>query len=489
MLIVLHKQAPQFQKILEITALAPARLRQEVNFFLREVGRAVQNSKKGLDLRKEADDDHYMSLWIMILSSMKKIERDANTDLLTVTEEELEITKFSAYLISKCKGVQKDSVFILKSNKIPHKQSRKISKLASSVYINVSEFFIRKTFKQKNLGLESITIDEASEIGSNISVNYMMYYNSLFWHREFVKRKFYIDVHKDSKLKYGVSKILKHICSLAKDFENHPHDCFKCLFENDKLFWIYFDSYVPHKIGCYGRMCFINKKIAIETLNFELDKDSIINKEEHVVLCKIFKKYKMMFTDLSFKEYPTLIAEHINEGKSIPFYGNINDFIKDEEIGNLYTKSIGGINMPKTNGKHETAAIEYIKKQKKDIVNERHIINDESNTVGLWIWDTVNILKSDNNVSGHIKKLITEEVWYRKFSTARKYAHVLKEYTSGNKNIDAESILKDITREHRYDYYRVDESIRSGILLSTEEALTRRRERTKKNEAKSTASQ
>lgn len=74
---------------------------------------------------------------------------------------------------------------------------------------------------------------------------------------------------------------------------------------------------------------------------------------------------------------------------------------------------------------------------------------------------------------------VTNSCLYKNIGFASKNFGEIQNYKDNLKKKGERDGLTDIVREHRNDYYRVDESIRAGIILSTDAALERRRRRNK----------
>jgi len=303
--------------------------------------------------------------------------------------------------------------------------------------------------------------------------------NIRFFHREYARRKFYLDVLKNDNLKTNINKILDYAIFINITYEQNNETCSSCPILDKDLFWETFFSNPISLSGCHEKKCKINEKLASDVfaiINYQEGDITTTDVEqefsiEKKVLSDIYLEYDLMFTDLCFRCSSEWLGSYKSKHKCLPHYSSLSKVICDKNI------CIDDFNISNNS---DVAYVNSSNLIKKSNIEDRYIECNESNLVGLWIWDQIKISSRNikiKSISDIVIQFVKTPGWYRKFDISKKFDDEIYEYISFLNEQGQRDCLINVVTEHRNDYYRVDESIRAGILLSTEEALRRRRVR------------
>lgn len=377
-----------------------------------------------------------------------------------------------SYILMKCcSGEFKDTVALLRQKGLTPRRAKEIANFAKELVECV-----------KNSADRNVPKDFEYKRGNNFFKSYKEYESITFWHREFLRRRFYLDVNSNVALKNNIESILKFISfSRHSCVGNDKHaKCSVCHFDSNDIFWSYFLK-TSNFSGCIADVCKLKQYVEFKSLDY-MDRSIIIQHQdidnfilEKILLSELYSEYNVLFTELCIRYSAAYLSYHKHIYGCLPNYDTVHNYILRQKISckDVFFDS----NQEDECQKNGVELRKIFDDAKKNMVYDRYCEADESNIVGLWIWDNVHILKN-NNISALIINKMLPSYWYEILTTSAKHKDIINKLKKGEELLTGEGVRRGaIISEYRNDYYRVDESIRAGMLLTTQEALKRRQAR------------
>jgi len=418
-----------------------------------------------------------MRAWLTYLKCARH-DNKLNPDLLFALED-IPPEIVAAYILMRsyfndCNNVSN----WLQRKKITRRQALILSRNSKDLIKDITQLASRKMPNDlgMNQGANSIFGHQEKKETSFYKLSRQID-NIRFFHREYARRKFYLDVLENENLKTNINKILDYAIFINNTHEQNNETCSSCPILDKDLFWKTFFSNPTILFGCHEKKCNINEKLASDVFAIiNSQKGDITTKDnepefsiERKMLSDIYQEYDLLFTDLCFRCSPEWLGTYKSEHKCLPHYSSLSKVISDKSIC---------INDFKILNNPDVAYIKSSNIMKKSKIEDRYIECNDSNIVGLWIWDQINISLHNNkikSISDIVIYFVTTSTWYCNLEIAHKFFDVIDEFKQNSEEQGQRDGLINVVTEHRNDYYRVDESIRAGTLLSTDAALERRR--------------
>ena len=416
-----------------------------------------------------------MGAWLTYLKCAghdSKLSADLLCDLERVAPEIVAAYILMQSYFGDCNNVSN----WLQRKKLTRRQALIMARNSNDLIKDITQLAARKLPNDPgmNQGAKSI-FGHKEKKGASFFKSSRQLDNIIFFHREYVRRKFYLDVLENENLKTNINKILDYACFINNTYVQNNETCSSCPILDKDLFWETFFSNSTNLFGCHEKKCKINKKLAFDVfVNAQecgaISKDSEqLFSIEQKVLSDIYQEYGLLFTDLCFRCSSEWLGTYKSNHKCLPHYSSLTKVITDINIC---------IDDLKILNNSDVAYVNSANILKKSKIEDRYIECDDSNLVGLWIWDQINILQhsiNSKNISDIIINFITTSTWYYKLDIAHKFLEVIEEFKKKTERKGQRDSLINVVTAHRNDFYRVDESIRAGTLLSTDAALERRR--------------
>lgn len=377
----------------------------------------------------------------------------------------------SYILMKSCSGGFKDTVALLRQKGLTPRRAKEIANFAKELVECVEKSADRNVPK-----------DFEYKRGNNFLKSYKEYESITFWHREFLRRRFYLDVNNNVALKNNIESILKFISFAKRSCVGNDKyaKCSVCHFDSNDIFWSNFLTNSDY-LGCLTDVCKLKQYVEFKSLDY-MDRSIIIQHEEidcfileKIILSELYSEYNVLFTELCIRYSAAYLSHHKHMYGCLPNYDTVFNYILRKKISfkNVFFDN----NQENEYQKNGVELRKIFDDVKKNMVYDRYCEADESNIVGLWIWDNVHILKK-NNIRALIINQMLPSNWYKLLTTSAKHKDIIKKLKKGEELLTGEGVRRDaIISECRNDYYRVDESIRAGMLLTTQEALKRRQAR------------
>lgn len=372
----------------------------------------------------------------------------------------------------------------LKDKKVSPRQAKKTALAAKSLINEIHKLISMKLPNDNGLDYRFESRSPYQKYGESVAKLSRQKDNITFWHREFAKRKFYLDVKNDESLENNINTLLDYILNVINNHNIKIEPCTSCRLINKDLFWENFHS--SHEIftRCCSHNCEINSILTNNTFsalneNIRNDKSDNICK---IILLNIYNKYKYYFTDLYTRCDPDWIGTIKTKQGYLPHYQTHEDIIfkKNIDINSIHlsTETNPDVLYKKMTRKYIQEKITDPNLNQNDeykIIN-RYIEKNDSNIIGLWLWDQINIFDTRIEkicTTQDIINIFTDSEWYKNLNVYQKYKSKIEKYKKSKAKYGKNNIIDSLIIEHRNDYIRVNESILSGYILTTEEALTR----------------
>lgn len=295
----------------------------------------------------------------------------------------------------------------------------------------------------------------------------------LFWHREFARRRFYLDFESDPELRFDILSILEYLKKVFLRRVSSSFECYNCCLLNKDIF---FSNFYSNSINLESDLCedcFIttlicsidsrcsNGEVGVGVINF-----SCVNSHIESILSRLHHKYGYNFVDLLKRCSADYIARYKVKYKCIPVYV---DFCRKVIGSNVLKSGFVGY-------KSDSDYRKFAKGVKSRLVHDRYVCYDDANIVGVFIWDMLNCsdVQKKTSISSVIVQCVECCDWYALLPENRKFSKKIEDYKS-KKGIGYKDFIDDAIAQYRGEYCRVDESIRSGKLLSKKEAHNKRK--------------
>jgi hypothetical protein len=298
-----------------------------------------------------------------------------------------------------------------------------------------------------------------------------------FWYHELMRRKFFLDATTDTETKQLLDDALEFVSKskgAQKEILSREH-CSTCYLESPVIFREVFFTLKNQTL--------MLKNDACECIKF-------IEKE----LCsyiRIKNTSKQKKIDLGEVERGSAALKVLYEKYNIPFHKLIGRYLMEDVIrgymqGRLPVVKDSFVDVVRM--QYDTDGQEHVNARDNNVVcfwekqcmkfsSPKYQIDNERNIIGFWLWDAIHIEKKDCAFSELVAELVAKE-WYIIFSDFRKYSDAISDYKAQkvkNGIKKKKESLTEIISAYRNSYKCVDESIRTGRLLSTNEALKRRK--------------
>ncbi len=418
-----------------------------------------------------------MGAWLTYLKCAGH-DSKVNPDLLCVLER-VPSEIVAAYILMRsyfgdCNNVSN----WLQRKKLTRRQSLLIARNSNDLIKDITQLAARKLPNDPgmNQGAKSIFGHKEKKGASFFKLSRQLD-NIRFFHREYARRKFYLDVLKNDNLKTNINKILDYASFVKTKYAQNNEACSSCPILDKDLFWETFFSNSISLSGCHEKKCKINEKLASDVFAIINSQEGDITTEdieqefsiEKKVLSDIYLEYDLLFTDLCFRCSSEWLGNYKSDHKCLPHYSSLSKVICDKNI------CFDDFNISNNSDVAYVNSSNLIKKNK---IEDRYIECNDSNLVGLWIWDQINISLQNNkikSISDIVIKFVITSKWYCNLDISHKFIDIINEFKKYSDKQGQRDSFTDVVAEHRNDYYRIDESIRAGSLLSTDAALERRR--------------
>lgn len=470
--------APQF---------ASKELTQKVNRFMSCVVREMKcfsliNDAKNAWFDESRTDDAVAQMFVWLTYLKCAGYHNGFKDVFLCSLRILSSEGVAAYILmeSCSRDLNKLSEWLQRKG-LTRRRSQLIGKISKEIVAEIKQLISRKLPNDPGFNQGSASMFGLEEKKGNSIFKMSIQADTIrFWHREFNKRRFYLDVTENEKFKAVINKIINYASFLISKYAQNEDVCNPCVFSDEEKFWEIFYSYPKiYSLGCNEKKCKLILDFANDSFNaldLKNDDKMVGNTDflnEKKLLSAIYESYGLMFTELCDRSSSELLGIYQFENIGLPPYSSV-----ERDVFNLSLQFEDFVFLDNP----DVVCTNIFKNEKKIKVDNRYIQSDQSNIVGLWIWDHVNYLKFEKrkiNLVDIIIDFVTNSCLYKNIGFASKNFGEIQNYKDNLKKKGERDGLTDIVREHRNDYYRVDESIRAGIILSTDAALERRRRRNK----------